>query len=372
MARASDILVVGAGVVGCAVAYELARGGASVTIVDERSAGAGATQASGGMLAPFSEAAEGSAALLDLGARSLALFDTFVAAVEADSGMPVGYVRTGTLHVARHGESLAAFREIQHALSLRGVASDLLASDATRACEPHLTADVIGGLLIPSQATVSALDMTRALARAAERHGAIIAEPARVVRIARDESGVAVETTRGRLTADTVVVAAGAWSGAVTVEGADPLPVRPVRGQLLHLGWCGDPVARVTWDERCYAVPRPDRTLLVGATVEDAGFDERCTVGGVRSLLDAVCELMPQARTATLVAARVGFRPGSPDAMPIVGWSDAVPGVMYATGHYRNGVLLAPLTAAIVADAILRDVHDEALTLTRPSRVGHV
>ena len=372
MARASDILVVGAGIVGCAVAYELARRGASVALVDERSAGAGATQASGGMLAPYSEAAEGSASLLDLGARSLALFDDFVAALEADSGLSAGYVRSGTLHVARDHESLDGLRTIHDVLSARGVRSELLTADGTRACEPHLTADLVGGLLIPGQALVSALEMARALAGAAVHRGAHLHEPARVLRIARAGSGVAVETNRGTLTARTVVVAAGAWSGTVVVEGAAAVPVRPIRGQLLHLGWCGAPVARVTWDERCYVVPRHDRSVLVGATVEDVGFDERTTVGGVRTLLEAACGLLPQAASATLIAARVGFRPGSPDPMPIVGWSDAVPGVMYATGHFRNGVLLAPVTAAIVADAILLDVRDAALTLTSPSRFGRL
>ncbi len=220
---------------------------------------------------------------------------------------------------------------------------------------------------------MSALDLTRALARAAARFGATFVERVRVHRIAPAGNAVAVETDRGRVDARVVVLAAGAWSGRVAVEGAvDALPVKPVRGQLLQLGWCGTPVARVTWDEHCYVVPRNDGTLLVGATVEDVGFEERITVGGVRSLLEAACELLPQASNASLLATRVGFRPAGPDPMPIVGWSEAVPGLMYATGHFRNGVLLAPITSAIVADAILGDTRDEALELMRPSRFGRL
>lgn len=372
MVRASDILVVGAGIIGCAVACELARRGASVTVVDEREAGAGATQASGGMLAPFSEASD-APALLDLGARSLALFDRFVESAEADSGARVGYARSGTLHVARRQESLRELEEIHRILALRGVAAETLSAADTRAREPLLSVDLAGGLLIPAQGLVSALDLTRALAHAAVRFGATFVDRVRVHRIAASGSGVAIETDRGSVSARVAVLAAGAWSGRVLVEGAvDPLPVKPVRGQLLQLGWCGTPIARVTWDERCYAVPRSDGTLLVGATVEDVGFDERTTVGGIRSLMASVCDLLPQAANASLLAARVGFRPAGPDPLPIVGWSGVIPGLMYATGHFRNGVLLAPLTAAIVADAILAGRQDEALELMRPSRFGRV
>ena len=153
---------------------------------------------------------------------------------------------------------------------------------------------------------------------------------------------------------------------------SDAVPVRPVRGQLLHLGWSGTPIARITWGEGCYLVPWRDGTLLVGATVEDAGFDERTTVAGVRQLLDAVCSLLPNASTANFLSARAGLRPGSPDALPIVGWSGVVPGLMYATGHFRNGVLLAPLTAQLVADAMVNGTDDPDLQLTAPSRFGKI
>jgi len=146
--------------------------------------------------------------------------------------------------------------------------------------------------------------------------------------------------------------------------------VRPVRGQLLHVGWADASLRRVTWGERCYLVPWDDGTMLVGATVEEAGFDERATVAGVRDLLDAACELVPHAWTATFLAARVGLRPGTRDDLPIVGPSNVMPNLMYATGHYRNGVLLAPLTAAVVADAMLQQRLDPIIDLVGPGRVG--
>jgi glycine oxidase len=370
VARASDIIVIGAGVIGCAVAAELARRGATVSVLDAREPGAGATQAAGGMLAPYTEAGEGGP-LLELGARSLAMFDDFVGTLESETGIDVGYDRSGTLHVARAEESVAELAATHRDLASIGVRSATLSPAETRAYEPNLAADIFGGLLIPDQGLVSAPDTTRALAAAARRNGANFLEPALAHRITSCVDGVDIDTGHGRIHAGAVVLAAGAWSGQIEVGGlTTPVPVKPVRGQLLHLGWGAAQLARITWDERCYLVPWRDGTLLVGATVEDAGFDERTTVAGVRRLLEAVCDLLPQAWTATLCSARVGLRPASPDALPLIGWSEVLPGLMYATGHYRNGVLLAPITARLVADAMLNGELDPALALTTPARFG--
>jgi glycine oxidase len=167
-----------------------------------------------------------------------------------------------------------------------------------------------------------------------------------------------------------VVVAAGSWSGQIDIEGVPPLPVRPVRGQLLQLSWEGLPLRRIVWGPRCYLVPIAAGSILVGATVEDAGFDERTTVAGVRDLLDSACDLVPHLWQATFVGARVGLRPGTADEMPIIGRSSRMPGLVYATGHYRNGVLLAPLTARMVADLVLENREDPLLDGTRPQRFG--
>jgi len=372
VAAVSDVIVVGAGIVGCAVGYELARRGASVQIVDDRPAGMGATQASAGVLAPFIEASEGSP-LLDLAARGLDLFDEFVDRVRSDSGVEVAYRRTGTLDVATEHETMDRFRRTAVALSARGVVAELLDMLEIRRLEPHLAAGVHGGLCVPSHGYVAASELTRALVTAGRRHGAQLVEHSRVRRIAASGTDLAVETARGSLTANAVVLAAGSWSGQVDVEGAGThVPVRPVRGQLVYLAWNGAPLKRVIWSERCYLVPWDDGTLLVGATVEDAGYDERTTVAGVRDLLDAACDLVPEAWKASFVSARVGLRPGSGDDLPIVGRSTVLPNLWYATGHYRNGVLLAPLTGQLLASVILEDVQDPALELMRPGRFGHV
>jgi glycine oxidase len=371
MGRSSDIIVIGAGVVGCAVAYELARRGASVEIIDERVVGMGATQASAGVLAPYIEARDGGP-LLELTARSLDLFDTFIAQVTRDSGAEVAYHRTGSIDVALEDGTVELLAEAAATLHERGVSAVLLDATTTLEEEPQLTGAVRGALLIPVHGFVAAIDLTRALVAAAERYGARLAEHQRVRRLVATGQGITLETDGGSIVGARVVVAAGSWSGKISIEGAAAAPVRPVRGQLLQLGWDGPPLTRVTWGERCYLVPRENGTLLVGATVEEVGFDERTTVSGVRRLLDAACELAPAVGKASLQAARAGLRPASTDQLPIIGPSTAVPNLFYATGHFRNGVLLAPLTATLVADAVLEGRMDRLLEATRPARFGRL
>ena len=365
-----DIIVVGAGIIGCAVTYELARRGASVELVDERPGGFGATQASAGILAPYLETRETNP-LLALTTRSLELYDELVAAVSADSGAAFDYQRTGTIDVALDAAELSRLQQTADVAAARGLHAELLDRAAARRHEPYLTDSVIGALAIATHGFVAAADFTRALVKASARRGARIADPCRVRRIVTTKSHVVVDTDRGARRAHAVIVAAGCWSGGIDIEGASAaIPVRPVRGQLLHLAWNGPPLRRVTWGGRCYLVPWSDGTLLVGATVEEAGFDERATVAGVRDLLEAACDLVPRAWTASFQTVRVGLRPGTPDALPVIGPSDRDARVMYATGHYRNGVLLAPLTARLVADALLDQRIDPLLEAVSPRRFG--
>ena len=329
----------------------------------------GATQASAGMLAPFTEAKDREAAFLDLAVRSLDMYDSFVARVVDTAKLPVGYRRIGTLDVASTPERWLGLQDIARRLRARGVPLNLLSEADARGQEPQLGRDVAGALLIPAHGYVNAGELTRALVAAARSHEAHVIE-GRVRKVAWRDGAVAVETGRGPLSADMVILAAGSWSGHIEMPGIARLPVRPVRGQLLHLASEGAPLHRVTWGDRCYLVPWEDGTVLVGATMEEVGFDERTTAGGVRQLLEAACQLVPSLANAAVLSARAGLRPGTPDALPLIGWSDAMPNVMYATGHFRNGVLLCPITAQLVADAVLDGVLDPALAATRPQRFG--
>ena len=367
MTQTSQVVVVGAGVIGCAVAYELARRDARVQVIERRDVGQGATQASAGVLAPFVETHAGSA-VLDLGARSLGLYDAFVARVVEDSGMPVQYRRNGTLEVATDAAFLARLRELATIYGARGVEVEYLDDKLLHEAEPQLSTNVIGGLLVGTHGFVGATDLTRALRRAAGAHGATFVTNVSVAKVSKLGDGLRVETGRDGFSCEAVVLAAGPWSGLVEIEHADPMPVRPVRGQLLHLEWPGRPPTRIVWTRPCYLVPWADGSVLVGATMEDVGFDERATVSGVKALIDMSHGLVPSIGNAWLKAVRVGLRPGTPDDLPVIGPSARLPGLFYATGHFRNGVLLAPLTASVVADWLVEDKTDPALAITSPLR----
>ena len=349
-----DVVIVGAGIIGCAIARELGVRGVACTLVDDRTPGGGATQASAGMLAPYVEAHE-HGALRDLGVRSLDLYDAWIAAVRRESGADVEYRRIGTLEVAldpSHAADLqAGLRQDQP------MAACWTDGPRTRADHPAL-GSVVGALFTPVHGYVAAQQLTEALLAAALRTGARV-QRTRATGVARDGGRVTVTTTIGTLACDHAVVAAGAWSGGLAIAGADGPPLRPVRGQLLHLGWQGRPLRTIIWGPECYVVPRADGTVLVGATSEDVGFDERATSAGVRDLLDAACDLLPEGWGASFLGVRVGLRPATPDDLPVLGPDSRVPGVVYATGHYRNGVLLAPITARVIADWIVDGQRDD-------------
>ena len=365
--RGHDVIVVGAGIIGCSVGYELARRGASVRIFEARTVGAGATQASAGVLAPYIEAHEGGV-LFDLAVRSLALYDRFVADTAEASGLPIEYRRCGTLEVAT--DPAAAIR-LQRAATSDAYRSVLrwLDASAARDAEPALPESTEGALLAAGHGYVAVPSLTEALAWAALRHGVQIEAAHRVSAIRSVGNSLTVVTEDGAAwAADDVVVAAGSWTGQLESPGFLTGAVRPIRGQLLRLTWRGEPLRHVIWGPDCYVVPWRDGTALIGATVEDVGFDERSTAAGVRDLLDAACELLPEAWRATFESARVGLRPATADGLPIIGRSPTVRGLVYATGHYRNGVLLAPLTAALVAEVVLDNREDPVLTPLSPGR----
>jgi glycine oxidase len=322
------------------------------------------------MLAPYIETRDDSP-LFGLTVRSLGLYDDFVARVTSESDLTVTYRRTGTLEVATDESAMRDLQATADVLSRHGVRAAILDRRAVRLEEPWLAADVVGGLLIGTHGFVSATELTRAASKAARRNGAQLVEQSRVTRISRVDGQIEVETDRGSLLGDAVVLAAGSWSGSIDVDTVvRRVPVNPVRGQLLHLGWNGSRLRRVVWSPRCYLVPWDDGTVLVGATVEHAGFEERTTVAGVRDLIDGACAIAPHALHAAFVGARAGLRPGTADDLPILGLSTIVPNLMYATGHYRSGVLLAPLTAQLVADTLLENRVDAELAAFSPARFG--
>lgn len=360
------MIVVGAGVVGCAVAYELAARGAGVRVLDPRGSGQGATRASAGMLVPYIEGH--SPALLRLGICSLDHYDAFVRRAAADARQSIEYRRTGSLQVARTDEEMRQFARQQLTLAGLGTRADVLDGGEARRLEPALADDIRGVLRVQAHGYVRVAALVDALARAATVRGARWAR-AEVRRIDAAGGRVAIHTPDETLTADAVVLAAGSWSGGIALAGESP-PVRPVRGQIVQLRLGEAPIAHVVWGPECYVVPWKDGRVLVGATVEEVGFDERVTDEAVRQLRAGGERLVPALGGASFEEARAGLRPATTDELPIIGASTTMRGVFYATGHYRNGVLLAPLTAVLVADLVLGGRERPELNLVRPDRFG--
>ncbi len=364
------VIVLGAGIIGATIAEALTLRGAEVAVLDMRGPGRGASQASAGMLAPFIEA-DGNSPLLGLCTRSLALYDSFIARLLEVSRGGIEYARTGTLEVALDDDGVARLLGNKVWLDTAGVESEWLDGNAVRVFEPSLTPSTHGGLLTLDHGLVGVESLLNALVHQAKLGGATFEFPVEVLSIEQIGEEVEVRSADRFWTADAVVLASGAWSRRPKIAGVTPLPMRPVRGQLLHLQWCeGDQPTRILWGPHCYTVPWADGSVLVGATAEEVGFDEGTTVAGVNALTSAVIELLPHASGARIESVRVGLRPALPDEIPAIGPFAAAPRVVAATGHYRNGVLLAPVTAEMVVHYLLDGSTDLAFAITKPDRFG--
>ena len=351
MADALHVGIVGAGIIGCSAAFELAARGARVEVFDSRAAGRGATQASAGILAPLVEGHDEDA-LLEIGVRSLQAYDAFVARLRATPGVPTfEYRRTGTIEVADTPARAALLRSRADS-STGDLSLEWLDAAALKASEPALSDSTAGGLLCRGHGFVAVRPFLGALVAAAEHFGVTFHAGTEVRAVSGGATGCTIHAGR-EYCFERVVVSAGAWASKFDQSESLRIQVRPIKGQLLVLGWTGPPIGRVLWGNACYVVPNADATLLVGATSEDVGFDERPTAKGVCGLLAAAMQLLPAAADAELIEVRVGLRPASDNRLPIVRPSPGDPRIFLATGHYRNGVLLAPLTATAIADYFL-------------------
>lgn len=356
MSRTTDVAIIGAGAIGCALAWELARRGVDVTVVERDVPGSGATRAAGGMLSPIAEASA-PGPFLDLALASMERWPAFVEAVREASVLPVEYRAQGKLLVALDDARAASLRTAYEWRRAQGHGVEWLGGAAARALEPALSGEVVAGLFIAGDHWVDNRRLGEALWVAAARQGARFALGERVVSVERREGGgahsVAGVVLEGgdRISAARVVVAAGSWSG--TLSGLPrPLPVVPIRGQMIRVRAVPPVVERVVMAGHGYVIPRGDGRILIGATEERVGFRHHPTPAGVASLLGTALQAVPALAEASFETAWAGLRPGTPDGQPILGPDPEVAGLYYATGHYRNGILLAPITAEVVADAI--------------------
>jgi len=355
--KAYDVAVVGAGVIGLACAWRAAEAGLSTVVFDRDHPGAGASGVAAGMLAPVTEASWGEETLLELNLESARRWPAFDEELRARSQAATGYEPRGGLVVAVDRDDAEELRRLHDFQRSLGLDVEWLTRSDCRRLEPGLAPGIAGGIRAPQDHQVEPRALLRALAGALERAGGELVIAADVLEIdVHGGRASAVLTAEGRVEAGHVVVAAGCWSGAIAgLDPADVPPVRPVKGQILRLGGGRSPLAsHAVHTPRCYVVPRVSGEVVVGATVEERGFDTAVTAGGVHRLLEAAWEVLPEVGELELLEASARLRPGTPDNLPIVGCG-AVDGLVWATGHYRNGILLAPLTAGAVLATITDD-----------------
>jgi glycine oxidase len=354
--RSYDAVIVGGGVIGLSCAWRAVQRGARVALVEKSHPPAGATRVAAGMLAPVGELAFGEPELLQMTLAAAELYPDFVAELEAASGLSTGYSSCGALHIALDRDEAAELRRVHELQRSLGLGAEWLPPRRCRELEPGLTPAFNGGVHAPREAAVDPRALSAALLAALETGEFDLLSGTGVAEALLDGGRiVGVRTDRGKeLRAASVVLALGAWSAQADwlPEHARP-PVRPVKGQILELRSREGavPCRRIVASERVYLVPRPDGRLIVGATVEEQGFDTAVTAGGVHELLREAYRLLPDVAEMELVEATAGLRPGTPDNLPLVGPA-GIEGLLWATGHYRNGILLAPLAANAIADLL--------------------
>ncbi len=366
------VAIIGAGVCGLGVAWRLAQQGCAVTVFERGEVGRGASWAAAGMLAANVESEPGEEALLSLTLEAQRQWPAFAAELEAASGREIGYREDGTLFAAVLQDDVERLRFTYDYQRSLGLDLAWLSGREARAKEHCLSPQVSGAVWSPNDHQVDNRFLALALAEAATRAGADIRCGQRVEKVVVEQEHCrGVETTNGFHAVDAVLLAAGAWSRDVSglPENLVP-PVRPLKGQALALGMDAQaPLLKsVLWGPRgLYAVPREDGRLIVGATVEEKGWDDALTAGGLMHLLWELWQLLPGTEELPVEETWVGHRPSSRDDAPILGPS-AIAGLHFATGHHRNGILLAPLTADLVAEGILHDRAPEQIAAFGPDR----
>jgi glycine oxidase len=370
--NAERVVVVGAGVIGLSVAWRLARAGARITVVERDRPGRGASRVAAGMLAPISEAGFHDEEATRFARASLARYPSFLTELESDADMRVALDTRGTLVVARDADDAAYIRRAYEYRRSIGLPVEWLSGSAAREAEPLLSPRVSAAMSVPDDCQVDTRAFLVALERACTNKGVEIRAECEVRRVdVSDNVARGVACADETVAADTVVVAAGAWSGSLPgVPGDAAPPVRPVKGQLLRLKKTSEfPLAYVIRSPRAYLLPKDDGTVIVGATQEEVGFDVTPTAGGIKDILEHAWEIVPAIYDLPLDGVEVGLRPGSRDNRPVIG-ATRVRGLVMATGHFRHGILLAPATADAVCEGVTTGTFPSSVAAFAPSRFG--
>ncbi len=365
-----NIVIIGGGVIGLGIGWQLAKSGAAVTIFDRGEAGRAASWAAAGMLAPYAEVHTEEPELLQLGIESLSLYPQWVDELETDAQMSIGYRVEGTLIVGLEPDDTHQLRHLYHAQQQFGLNVQWLNGRDAYEIEPALSPRVTSAIHCETDHQVDNRLMISALKIAFQKYGGELYENRSVNKIVlKNRCVTAVQTEEGIKQCDIVILAAGCWSTQIDGIPDDILPpVRPVKGQMLALEMDeGIEIStvirtvRAKYPTSVYLVPRSDGRLIVGATSEEMGYDERLTAGGMFELLRGAWEAVPGIYELPILESWAGLRPGSRDNAPILG-KTPIDNLIYATGHYRNGILLTPITAYEISKLIMTGVTSHTIS----------
>lgn len=371
---APDAVVVGAGVIGLSIAWRLAEKGVGVVVIDPHPL-SGASWVAAGMLAPVSEANHGEQELVKLGLKSLQRYPSFVKELQDFSEMEVEYIPSGTLEVALDANDKAEIEFLHSFRSQLGLQTKFLDSASTRKIEPLLTPAVQASISIEQEHQVNNRLLCQALAKAASSAGVYFYR-ASVTELNLDDQGAlqgVIVNNATKILSPNVVIAAGAWSA--NIKGLNPqLPIYPIKGQTIRIRLPKSAssyktiIRGLVKGHHIYMVPRKDGEVILGATVEDKGFDTTITIEGLYELLRNITSLLPNISEAKVEETLAGLRPGSPNNAPFLG-SFAIKGLFVATGHYRNGILLTPVTSDALSDCIVNQVDPSYIEHFSPNQL---
>ena len=368
----ADVTIIGGGVIGLAIARALAqRGAGDVCLIERNSLGLEASFAAAGMLAPQAEA-NSQDDFFNLACRSRDLYPNFAASLRDETGIDVELDTTGTLYLALTYEDLVDIEKRYEWQTAAGLPVEKLTASEARQLEPCINESVVGALRFPLDLQVENRRLLSALTNSVEKLGVTILTGTIVSSLDIERDRVAgVMTSRGFISSRAVVIAAGTWSSFIRFnpESAKPaLAIEPVRGQMMSFDARPQVTRHVIYTPRGYIVPRQDGRLLAGSTSENAGFARQVTAGGIGSILQNALEISPAISALPIVDTWAGLRPRAPDNLPVLGPCDEIGGLFYATGHYRNGILLAPVTGELITEAIVAGVTSPLLGPFSPSR----
>lgn len=366
-----NVLVIGGGVIGLSIARELHLAGLrDITVVDKGTPGCEASWAAAGMLAPNAET-ESVDDFYRFCSESNDLYPAFAESLYKETGIDVGLDLAGTLQLAfdeaEADRLLKKFRSQRDA----GLATEMLSAEEIRRLEPEISSRVILGISYPNDRQVDNRKLVAALTEYCRRNEIQVIENERIQSVTVENghaSGAMTETVK--FPADVTILATGAWTSFIEIGDAGPIGVdiRPIRGQMIAFGAETHILKKVIYGPNCYLVPRADGRILIGATVEDVGFDKAVTDEAVNELKRSAVEMLPEFANLKIVESWSGLRPRSVDELPVIGNVASIDKLLIATGHYRNGILLAPLTARIIAEKIVRNIDSQYLSVFSPER----